>query len=471
MKQIIIVMLLLATTLFATEEKLPELKPVKKCDQEFSLKKSFELGAVFGTPMGFDIKYFLTNDIAVKSVIGLTFEKDVTINLDLLVYHFNIMKKKSFNLQLVPGFGALVGGDGFYDDFKVAIGVPIALEMPFKNSPVTVTLLFRPGMELTPKQSFDLSWHLGLRYNFKRAKHFDNQKSCMVFNSGIQGENISSLANALGKTVSDLQSKEQELGVTQASLNSTKNELNSTQGKLSQTEGKLQNTTQNLEQTKTDLNKTNALLSDAQKEIAEKEEDLKKMETEMKQQEETLKATETKLTSLKQEKSELESDLKNAQSAGNSAEVQKLKDQLANINSETTQKRMEKCISSGGTFKNNRCNCGSSRVSKNDRCVCAQPREMWYAKKKTCICSKGFYKHKTKKKCVPCQYVKSNGYCRWNACGSSELKKKVGRKDGVNVYKCVARCTKANEIWLKTSKRCGCADGYKRIGSKCVSRN
>lgn len=412
------------------------------CTSEFSPDWSFELGGTLGNPMGVDMKYNLVAGLALKSVIGATFSKDVLVNLDFLLLDLSLLEDDPFDLNLFAGIGAVIGSQDTYDAFTTAVGVPIGVDLPLNDSPWILSLLVRPGVALAPETAFSFTWHFGIRYNFARAEHLDEQRR--------------RIANKAEGYFNDLTAANKGLKKARGELSDTQDDLDNVNTKLGETEQEL-----------------NAKA----KVIEAREQDLARIKEEQEAQKKALAAAEEALTNNEARRTELQDQVKalesGAQSEADPKEINALKAQLEALQSEKqdlqTDQRRDTCAASGGTFSSGRCNCPDGRVSKSDVCVCPNNREVWAGSRNSCICSKGFYRNAGQ--CKPCRYLKANGYCRSSGCTAQERRVKVDTRDGIQVYKCVARCTKENQVWSSRSKACICQDGYRLVDGVCRARN
>lgn len=130
--------------------------------------KRLGVGVNLGEPIGFDGRFYFTEQFTLDLVTGYGFEeKGFIVQPSLLFNLRNILDYDTKDASLVPYFGAgfktgiAKGGDGV-----AALRFPVGATYIMKDGEFEVSLEFAPGVEFSPDNQFDITGGLGFRYYF-----------------------------------------------------------------------------------------------------------------------------------------------------------------------------------------------------------------------------------------------------------------------------------------------------------------
>lgn len=127
----------------------------------------FGLGLIIGDPTGVNLKYMLSEEMAVDGAIGFGIlgGEHLHIHSDIL-WQFEIKQWPAGGLDFYLGVGPKLGiGHGKYDILLGARG-PIGISFLFTGAPIDIFLEAAAGLWIIEKVDFDLDAAIGARYWF-----------------------------------------------------------------------------------------------------------------------------------------------------------------------------------------------------------------------------------------------------------------------------------------------------------------
>lgn len=134
--------------------------------------KTLGVGVNLGEPIGLSARLHFFDQLALDLVTGYGFdEKAFIIQPSLLFYLRGILDYNGRNYSLIPYFGAGfktgVVTSGRHDgDGVAAMRFPIGASIVLKEGTFEISAEFAPGVEFNPKDDFDATGGIGLRYYF-----------------------------------------------------------------------------------------------------------------------------------------------------------------------------------------------------------------------------------------------------------------------------------------------------------------
>lgn len=430
-------------------------------------KTGLDVGGLFGIPSGFIMRYWLTNQIGMQAITGLSLDSDPLIGVDLLYQPFGMFHAATWNLYLTAGTGFMVSYTEEQTEYIVRI--PIGITMPLDNYPVLFTVYGAPALKLNNPVKKEFQWGIAVTYSFAHGEHlYGKRQQAVNQNTYLKDEvkdlqsGLSETKGRLSKTESDLEKTKSKLSNTENELNGIRNELGVTKNELSQLQNSLSSTKGELETALTSLDEVKLRLDGAKDELNRTQQKLNEKDRELQQNQADLdKAKEIiKTAFVGAEREEEERKIKEKQLQLD-RELKRLSEEKISLNkgneqeSKTRSLWKEKCTAKRGV------------INSDGECVC-RVGETWNAKKNACVCIKGYSLNNKTDRCEPCEIINLNGSC---VTGCNEDEKMTSMKEGPGQFVCVKKCRSKNEVWLKSSKKCACDEGYVYDSfDKCVPR-
>ena len=427
-KFILILSLLLSINLFAEE------KDEQTCKYNPTQKMTFEAGLHVGIPSGVDARFWFSDEIGAATTLGFDYQGNIVGDLGVLFQFINVYKSKKMNIMFDFGLSFSMGTTKDLKGkkhFMTGLYLPLELALPLKREPITFSVYFAPGTQITPEATWDYRWGMVFNYSFGKAAKIKKHRKCLSGRIGSLGNKVGNLEGKVGNLegklgnlegkYSDLEGENKGLKTKNASLSQTISGLESDKGKLEENLQNLKTEKRELETNLGNIESEKRKLEDQYKNASSSQQkELKKQIEDLKRQKE--EAVEAK-NRLEQEKKELSEKRDKA-------------------NYELVKYNKKRCIASGGTFKG-KCICPAGRVSRGSECVCAGVNQVYSDRTKKCSCRRG--------------YKKKNGSCS---------KCKITNHWGT----CVSRCSSPEVPW---KGRCVCptSKNFKRSGNKCVCKS
>lgn len=133
----------------------------------------FGVGAYLGDPVGFTAKFYLTDRVALDSVLAWSFvDESFTMIGDVTYDIFELSAKKhqrDVSLPFYVGAGAKVAFDedkNGDDQTTGGMRIPVGLAAQWKDYPVEVFAELAPGVQFAPETEFDFTGGIGARFYF-----------------------------------------------------------------------------------------------------------------------------------------------------------------------------------------------------------------------------------------------------------------------------------------------------------------
>lgn len=133
----------------------------------------FGVGAYLGDPVGFTAKFYLTDRVALDSVLAWSFvDESFTMIGDVTYDIFELAVKKHQRDVSVPfyvGAGAKVAFDedsNGDDETTGGMRIPVGLAVQWKEYPVEAFVELAPGVQFAPETEFDFTGGIGARFYF-----------------------------------------------------------------------------------------------------------------------------------------------------------------------------------------------------------------------------------------------------------------------------------------------------------------
>jgi len=401
------------------------------CSINYDKKYTFDTGLIVGTPNGLDFRFYLPYKMNLEAILGVDFFKNFLGSLGLN-YQYTVYQNKVIKLNLDGGFKTVLGTkiDEEERKFKLTLGIPLGITIPIKNSAISFSTYFAPGMSVKPNTEWDYSWGVAFNYNFEIARRERKSRKCLAGKLDKLGGEFGKLGgafNKLGGAFDKLGGEYDKLGQKNQELGQKNSELDQKNNELDQMNNALNEKNKQLETEKIALNTEKENLESEKKNL-----ESKKIELE----------------------NELEEKLKNPAS---SEEAKKLKKQLEDLKKEKEEsdKKIAKndkksCELSDGIFTNGKCICPAGKVSRSNMCVCPSSNQAWSTSSKKCVCKRGFsLKNGTCKACSLRNY--------WGTCVNSCPKPQV-KWNG----RCI--CSSSRGYKRASNGSCVCKAGYKDYG-------
>lgn len=426
-----------------------------------------EVGGLLGVPSGFTMRYWFTDRFGMDAITGLSLDVEPLIGIDMLYKPFGMFHAGTWNLYLTIGAGFMVSFTEKENEYITRF--PVGITLPLDNYPVQFTLYGAPALVLNDHVNTKLHWGIAVTYSFARGEFlFEKRQQAIYQNWKLKDENenlksgLKDTKGRLSKTETDLEQTKGKLSSTENELNSIKTELGATKEEISQLHNTLTSTKGELASMRTSFDDVKLRLDGAKEELNRNQQKLNEKDRELKQNQADLdKAKNIAKAALEgQEREEEEKKIAQKQLQLNK-EFKRLSEENISLKKGTEEESKtrnlwkEKCTARRGVLNN------------DGECVC-RVGETWNAKRNACVCVKGYTLNKKTNSCEACSTVDLSGSC---VSGCSEDEKQVSMKDGPHNFVCVKRCKGKNEVWLKSSNKCVCADGYYYDNfNKCIPR-
>lgn len=426
-----------------------------------------EVGGLLGVPSGFTMRYWFNGQFGMEAIAGLSLDTEPLIGLDFLYKPFDIFNAATWNLYFTIGTGLMVSY--IEDEPEYIARLPIGLTMPLDNYPVQFTLYGAPAVLINDTDEREIQWGVAVTYSFSRGEYlFEKRQQALYQNWRLEGE-VEGLKSGLDQTKGQLSKTERDLEKTRGKLSDTESELNNIRSELGNTKKEISQLQDNLSSTKGELETAQSTLGDlkfrldgAKEELNRTRQKLDDKDRELKQNQADLdKAKEIMKTAL--EGKELAEEEKNIalKQLQLDKEFKKLSEEKKSLNKGREQE------SEARSLWNDKCSKRRGVINSDGECVC-RVGETWNKDKSACVCIAGYSFNKMSDRCEPCRIINYYGAC---VSGCEDDEKQVSMKTGPHKYVCVKRCRGKNEVWLKSSNRCACADGYNYDNNeKCVPR-
>jgi hypothetical protein len=132
-----------------------------------SQNESFGLGILVGEPTGITAKYWLSQTTALDGAFAWSFSHSGSLYLhaDYLNHHFDIIDIPDGRMPIYYGVGAklVFASEGIF-----GVHAPIGMAYLFEDAPLEIFIEIRPGLNILPSLSFDISGGIGVRYYFNQ---------------------------------------------------------------------------------------------------------------------------------------------------------------------------------------------------------------------------------------------------------------------------------------------------------------
>lgn len=142
--------------------------------------RNLGLGMIFGSPTGFDLKYFTTPTSALEGALGLGFfgGHGMNFHLDYKITLATILRAPELELPFYLGIGGKMlvwfddhdhhywGSDDYNSHLGLGVRVPFGAAFQFNAIPVDIFVELAPGIAFLPGIGGFLDGGLGVRYFF-----------------------------------------------------------------------------------------------------------------------------------------------------------------------------------------------------------------------------------------------------------------------------------------------------------------
>ena len=166
MKKIHLVLLMLYLSMFAAVQTFA-------ADAKGPENSRFGAGVYLGDPVGFTAKFYLTDRVALDSVLAWSFVDESFTMLGDVTYDFFELKVKKHQRDVSVPFYAGVGAKVAFDEDKNGddettggMRIPVGLAVQWKDYPVELFVELAPGVQFAPETEFDFTGGIGARFYF-----------------------------------------------------------------------------------------------------------------------------------------------------------------------------------------------------------------------------------------------------------------------------------------------------------------
>jgi hypothetical protein len=132
-----------------------------------SQQEDFGLGIVVGEPTGISAKYWISQTTAIDGAVAWSFSHSGSfyIHADYLKHHFEIIDISEGRMPFYYGIGGkmVLANKGI-----LGVHFPLGMAYMFDTAPLDIFIEIRPGLNLLPSTSFDISGGIGVRYYFSQ---------------------------------------------------------------------------------------------------------------------------------------------------------------------------------------------------------------------------------------------------------------------------------------------------------------
>jgi len=430
-------------------------------------RTGLEVGGLLGIPSGFTMRYWFSDRYGMEILSGFSLDSEPLIAADFLYQPFGMFHAGTWNFYLTIGAGLMLSY--IKNDPEYITRFPIGVTLPLDNYPVQFTLYGAPAIVINKSMKNELQWGVAVTYSFSRGEYlFEKRQQAIYRNWKLQGEveglktGLSETKGKLSQTETDLEKTRGKLSETEHELNKITGELDTTRSKILMLENTLSSTKGELETAKTSLGKVKTDLDTAKDQLSRTQVRLNEKERELQQNQDALdKAKIIIQTALEgKEREEEEKKITQKQIQLNK-EVKRLAEEKLSLKKGNEQEVKVRAL------WEDQCSKRRGIVNSEGECVC-RVGETWDAKKNACVCIKGYTLNRKTNICEPCPIVNVSGSCV-SKCAEDE--NRIAMKSGPHKFVCVKKCRGKNEIWIKSSNKCGCIEGYNYDKfEKCVPR-
>lgn len=150
------------------DEAMPPITRSQPADSGVGLDGKLGVGVMVGEPSGGNLKFWLTDTLALDGAIGWSFRDDTDLYLhsDILWHYFNVSSASQGRLAFYTGAGGLVRFRDNHRDDEFGIRMPLGVSYTFEKSPMDVFVEFAPAIDLSPNVRADFTGGIGIRYWF-----------------------------------------------------------------------------------------------------------------------------------------------------------------------------------------------------------------------------------------------------------------------------------------------------------------
>ncbi len=409
-------------------------------------RTGLEVGGLLGIPSGFTMRYWFSDRYGMEVLSGFSLDSEPLIGADFLYQPFGMFHAGTWNFYLTIGAGLMISY--IKNDPEYITRFPIGGTLPLDNYPVQFTLYGAPALVMNKSFKREFQWGIAVTYSFSRGEYLlDKRQQAIYRNWKLQGE-VEGLKSGLSET--------------KGKLSQTETDLEKTRGKLSETEDELNKITSELESAQTTLGEVKTDLDTAKDELSRTQVRLNEKERELQQNQDSLdKAKIIIQTALEGKEREEEEEKITQQQLQLDKELKRLSEEKLSLKKGNEQEIKVRAL------WEDQCTKRRGIVNSEGECVC-RVGETWDADKNSCVCIKGYTLNRKTGICEACPIVNISGSCV-SRCAEDE--NRIAMKSGPHKFVCVKKCRGKNEIWIKSSNKCGCNEGYNYDEfEKCVPR-
>ncbi len=463
----LLIFLFSAAVIFSADENSKTASADVTAGSYSSNLTGFEVGGLLGVPSGFTMRYWYNDLFGLEAITGFSLDTEPLLGVDLLYKPFGMFHAATWNLYFTIGAGFMVSYIGGEPEYIAR--VPLGFTMPLDNYPVQFTLYGAPAVQINHPDQREIQWGAAVTYSFSRGEYlFEKRQQSLYKNWKLESEveglksGLDETKGQLSKTESDLEKTRGKLSDTENEMNSIKSELDTTKKEISHLQANLSDTKGELEAAKSTLGEFKTRLDTARDELNRTRQKLDEKDRELKQNQADLdKAKEIMNTALDGRELEEEEARIARKQLQLDRDLKRLAEEKISLKKGNEQELEARSL------WNEKCTIRRGVVNSDGECVC-RVGETWNADKSACVCIAGYTFDKKTERCEPCPIIDYNGAC---VSGCDDDENKILMKKGPHKFVCVKKCRGRNELWIKNSGRCGCADGYSYDSNgKCVPR-